>query len=135
MGFAGSVDAPSSEPADFLQQGNHISDSLGGGFAGVELVAELDEIALSLALSSDRRAFSLLIYSSLCSIAYCRTLVSIVGCQLAALWPSPERQRCKEFLLAAVSRRKRLPGCRHGYDPALAIKSKQDGSQQNPPTR
>ena len=28
--------------------------------------------------------------------------------------PSPRRQRCKEFLLAAVGRRKRLPGGRHG---------------------
>ena len=29
--------------------------------------------------------------------------------------PSPRRQRCKEFLLAAVGRRKRLPGGRHGH--------------------
>ena len=28
--------------------------------------------------------------------------------------PPPRRQRCKEFLLAAVGRRKRLPGGRHG---------------------
>ena len=51
---------PSSKPAVFLQQGNHISDSPGVGFAWVELVAELDEIALSLALSSASRSFSLL---------------------------------------------------------------------------
>jgi hypothetical protein len=41
---------PSSKPGVFLQQGDHISDSLGVGFIGLELVAELDEIALSLAL-------------------------------------------------------------------------------------
>ena len=52
--------ASSSKPAVLLQQGNHISDSLGVGFAGVELVAELDKIALSLALSSASRSFSLL---------------------------------------------------------------------------
>ena len=34
---------PSSKPADFLQQGHHISDSLGVGFSGFELMAELDE--------------------------------------------------------------------------------------------
>jgi hypothetical protein len=76
------VNEPSSKPAVLLQKGDHISHSLGVGLAGLELVAELDEIALILALSSDSRAFSLRICSSLCSIAYCRTLVSIVGCQL-----------------------------------------------------
>jgi hypothetical protein len=39
--------SPVGKPAIFLQQGNHISDSLGAGFAELELVAELDEIALS----------------------------------------------------------------------------------------
>ena len=52
--------------------------------------------------------------SILCCSSYLRTFLSIVGCQLIALWPSPRRQRCKEFLLAAVDRRKRLPGGRHG---------------------
>ena len=146
---------PSRKSAVLLQQRNHISDLFCVGFAGLEMVAELDEIALSLALSSDSRAFSLLICSSLCSIAYCRTLVSIVGCQLAVLRPSPRRQRCKELLLVAVNRRKRLPGGRHGCsrcgrsrpeaierdqsekdggenrDPTLTIESNQNGSQTN----
>ena len=52
--------------------------------------------------------------SILCCSSYLRTFLSIVGCQLIALWPSPRRQRCKEFLLAAVDRRKRLPGGGHG---------------------
>ena len=52
-------DGRSSKPAVFLKQGNHISNSLGVGFDGLELVAELDEIALSLALSSASRSFSL----------------------------------------------------------------------------
>ena len=49
-----------SKPAVLLQQGNHISDSLGIGLVGFELVAELHKIALSLALSSASRSFSLL---------------------------------------------------------------------------
>jgi hypothetical protein len=107
--FSFLVDHPSSKPADFLQQGHHISNSLGVGFAGFELVAELDEIALGLALSSDSRAFSPLICNSLCTIAYRWTFRSAVGCQLSALRPSPERQRYKEHLHAAVDRRKRTP--------------------------
>jgi len=51
---------PSSKPAVLLQQGNHISDSLGIGLVGFELVAELHKIALSLALSSASRVFSFL---------------------------------------------------------------------------
>ena len=50
---------PSSKPPVFLQQGNHISDSLGIGLVWFELVAELHKIALSLALSSASRSFSL----------------------------------------------------------------------------
>jgi hypothetical protein len=76
---------------------DHISDSPGIPFGGVELVSELDKIALSLLLRSSSRSSSFLICSILCSIAYCCTLISIVGC-----------------LLAAVGRRRRLPGGRHG---------------------
>jgi hypothetical protein len=53
--------SPVGKPADFLQQRNLISDSLGAEFAELELVTELDEIALCLALSSAGRSFSLLI--------------------------------------------------------------------------
>jgi hypothetical protein len=115
-------------------------------------VSELNKIASSLLLSSASRAFSLLICRILCSSSYCCTRLSIVGCQLAALWPSPRRQRCKEFLLAAVDRRKRLPGGRHGRsscrrsrpeaiqrdqggknrDPALTVKSQIHRSQPKP---
>ena len=76
--------------AVFLQQGDHISDLPFVGGGGFELVEELDTIASSLASSSAKRSSSFLsrssslcICSSLCSIAYCRTLVSIVGCQLS----------------------------------------------------
>jgi len=53
----------SSQPAVLIQQGNHISDSLGIDFGGVELVAELNTTASSLLLSSESRAFSF----SICS--------------------------------------------------------------------
>ena len=53
----------SSQPAVLIQQGDHISDSPGVGFVGVELVAELNTIASSLLLSSASRAFSFLICS------------------------------------------------------------------------
>ena len=49
----------SSKAAALLQQGDHISDSLGVGLVGFELVEELHKIALSLALSSASRSFSL----------------------------------------------------------------------------
>jgi hypothetical protein len=42
--------------------------------------------------------------ASLDLIAASCTFLSSVGCQLVVLWPSPWRQRCKEFLLAAVDR-------------------------------
>ena len=58
----------SSQPAVLIQQGDHISDSLGVGFVGVELVAELNTIASSLLLSSASRAFSFLICSVSLSI-------------------------------------------------------------------
>ena len=74
-------------PPVLLEQRDHVSDSPGIAFGGVELVPVLDKIALSLLLSSSSRSSSFLICTFLCSIAYCCTLVSIVGCQLAALWP------------------------------------------------
>ena len=69
--------------AVLIEEGDHISDlpCVGGG--GFELVEELDTIASSLALSSASCAFSFLICSSLCSIAYRRTFSSTVGCQLS----------------------------------------------------
>ena len=57
--------ASSSQPAVLIQQGDHISDSPGVEGRGVELVPELDKIALSLLLSSESRAFSF----SICSIS------------------------------------------------------------------
>ena len=50
----------SGNPPVLLQQRNQVSNSPGVEGGGVELVAKLDEIALSLALSSASRAFSLL---------------------------------------------------------------------------
>ena len=144
---------PSSKSAVLLEQGDHISDSLGVGFAGLELVAELHEIALSLALSSDSRAFSLSIceisLSSRC-IRFFRSidliLRSTTGRQLSV--DSQRRQRGKEErnsdLLVegdsgapeqvdmAVARKERDQGReRTGQksDPALQIKSKQHRSQ------
>ncbi len=64
-------DSRSSKPPVFLQQGNHISDSLGIGLVGFELVAELHKIALSLALSSASRSFSL----SICEISVFSRLI------------------------------------------------------------
>jgi hypothetical protein len=58
-----------------LQQRNHISDSPGVDGGGVELVSELDKIALSLALSSASRAFSLF-SCFICSCAAARRLSS-----------------------------------------------------------
>ena len=52
-----SGNAPSGKAAVFLQQGNHVSDALGVGSAGLKLVSDLDEIARSLALSSDKLEF------------------------------------------------------------------------------
>ena len=80
----------SSKPAVLLQQGNHLSDSSGVGFAGLDLVAELDKIALSLASSSESRAFSLFSCSislsscfNLCSRAIDLISISTTGCQLS----------------------------------------------------
>jgi len=42
-----------------LKQRNRVSDSPGMAFGGVELMSELNKIALSLASSSESRAFSL----------------------------------------------------------------------------
>jgi hypothetical protein len=72
--------ASSSKPAVFLQQGNQVSDSLDVGFAWVELVAELDEIALSLALSSASRSFSLLSCFIRCSCAIFFRSSSFLSC-------------------------------------------------------
>ena len=52
-------DGASCHPPVLLQERNQVSDSPGVEGGGVELVTELDEIALSLALSSASRAFSL----------------------------------------------------------------------------
>jgi hypothetical protein len=83
----------------------------GAGQDCTELAAELVEpLVLFLESLSAPPAFG---YSR-CSIAYRCTFSSTVGCQFAVLWPPPRRQLCKEFLLAAVGRRKRLPGSRHG---------------------
>ena len=115
--------------AVLVKQGDYVSDLSCVGDCGLELVEELDTIALSLASRSAKRSSSFLsrsssflsssssfcICSSLCSIAYRCTFKSTVGCKLAVLWPSPGRQRCKELLLAAVDRWKRFPGGRHGY--------------------
>jgi hypothetical protein len=49
---------PANQSAVLLEQGDQISDSLGVGFVGLELVPELDEIARSLALSWASRASS-----------------------------------------------------------------------------
>ncbi len=68
--------AASSQPAVLIQQGDHISDSLGIGFVGVELVAELNTIASSLLLSSERRAFSFLI----CSDSFFSCWISVTSC-------------------------------------------------------
>jgi len=135
IGHNGDAAGGSGQAAVLIQQRDHISGLSGVAGGWFEQVEELDTIALSLASSSASLASSFLIRSSsfclrtssliscsssflicssLCSIAYRRTFKSTVGCQLIALWPSPGRQRCKEFLLAAVDRRKRLPGGRHG---------------------
>ena len=73
---AHSVDTPSRKPAVFLQQGNYISDSLGVGLVGFELVAELHKIAMSLALSSASRSFSLLSCFIRCSTPASRRQLS-----------------------------------------------------------
>ena len=121
IGHNGDAAGGSGQAAVLIQQRDHISGLSGVAGGWFEQIEELDTIALSLASSSASlassfliRSSSFLICSSLCSIAYRRTFKSTVGCQLIALWPSPGRQRCKEFLLAAVDRRKRLPGGRHG---------------------
>ena len=74
---------PSSKPAVLLQQGNHLSDSSGVGFAGLDLVAELDKIALSLASSSESRAFSLFGLrptSSTADRSLCRVATASLAC-------------------------------------------------------
>ena len=60
----------------FLQERNHISDSPGIDGGGIELVSELDKIALSLALISSSCLIS-------CSSAYRCTFRSTVGLQLS----------------------------------------------------
>jgi hypothetical protein len=76
--------------AILIEYSNQISDLSCVGGCGFGLVEELDTIASSLSSISAKRsssflsrAISLRICSSLCSIAYCRTHVSIVGCQLS----------------------------------------------------
>ena len=100
LGLGGGGAQPFSAPAMaaftpfpvFLQQRDHISDSPGVAFGGVELVPELDKIALSLLLSSSSRSsffssrFRLGSSSySRCSIPYRCTFSSTVGCQLLLL--------------------------------------------------
>jgi hypothetical protein len=78
--------AASSQPAVLIQQGDHISDSLGVGFAGVELVAELNTIASSLLLSSESRAFSFSICSisfSICSVSLLTRKDSFLSCSVS----------------------------------------------------
>jgi hypothetical protein len=60
MSWPGLAFTPSSQSAVLLPQGDHISGSLGVGFVGPEMVSKLDTVALSLASSSESRAFSLL---------------------------------------------------------------------------
>jgi hypothetical protein len=62
----------SGEFAVFLEQGDHVSGLSGVEGGGVELVAELNKIASSLALSSASRAFSLLSCFILCSCCIIR---------------------------------------------------------------
>jgi len=76
----------SSQPAALIQKGDHISDSLGIGFVGVELVAELNTIASSLLLSSESRAFSFSICSisfSICSESLLTRKDSLLSCSIS----------------------------------------------------
>ena len=59
----------SSHSPVLLKQRDQISDSPGIAFGGVELVPELNKIALSLLLSSSSRSSSFSSRCSLCSIA------------------------------------------------------------------
>jgi hypothetical protein len=80
--------AASSQPAVFIEQGDHISDLLGIGFAWLKLVPELDKIALSLLLSSESRAFSFSICSdsfSICSVSLLRRADSLFSCFVRSL--------------------------------------------------
>jgi hypothetical protein len=78
----------SGEFAVFLEQGDHVSGLSGVEGGGVELVAELNKIASSLALSSASRAFSFL--SCLVSLLSCFILCSC--CIMRCSWPGSRRQ-------------------------------------------
>ena len=135
----------------FLLQGNDISDASGVSPAGLVLVSELGETVRSLALSSDDRAFSLLICRSPCSIAYCRTFAPIVGSQLSFcnsrrqggsdamksyLLRQIEGSGSQEVDMAVTVKRgiRARTGSQH-RDPALAGQIREPGSQPNPRTQ
>jgi len=71
----------SSHSAVLLQQRNHVADSPGVEGGGVELMPELDEIALSLALNSESRAFSF----SICSASLLTRKDSLFSCFVRSL--------------------------------------------------
>jgi hypothetical protein len=122
-GMAAAMARPPSRRFPVLaQQAGQVGESVSVGGTWVALELELGQSAAILAScphirlsSSASRAFSFSSCRILGSIAYLSTVLSIVGCRLLALWPSPGRQGGKEFLLAAVDGGEKVVlGDRHG---------------------
>ena len=91
----------SGHSAVLIQQGDQVSDSLGVGFVGVELVAELNTIASSLLLSLESRTFSF----SICSVSLLSCSISFSSCFVR----SREALIC--FLMSGLCRQ--LSVCNH----------------------